>query len=169
MNHCIACFLVLMLPSLDSRELLSDLPTEPVLSLEERTDWLIDPSPYRAGVFRGHHADEIILSNGLVRRTFRIAPNLATVAIDNLVTGESVLRSVRPEAQFVIDGVSFEVGGLTGQPNHAFLREQWLDDMDSDPEAFQFSRFEIGVPEQRFAWKKVRHHAPDVEWPPRGV
>ena len=169
MIHCIACCLVMMFPTLDSRGLLSDLPVEPLLTLDERTDWLVDPTPYRAGVFRGNNADEIILSNGLVRRTFRIAPNLATVAIDNLVTGESVLRSVRPEAQVVIDGVACDVGGLTGQPNHAFLREQWIDDMESDPAAFQFLRFEIGFPEQRFAWKKVRHHSPDVQWPPRGV
>ncbi len=169
MIHSITCLLVLMLPALDSRELISDLPAEPRLTLEERTDWLIDPTPYRAGVFRGNSADEIVLSNGLVRRTFRIAPNLATVAIDNLVTGESVLRSVRPEAQVVIDGDSFDVGGLIGQPNHAFLREEWIDDMESDPTAFQFLRFEIGTPVQRIEWKQVRHHAPDVQWPPRGV
>ena len=169
MIHSITCLLVLMLPALDSRELISDLPAEPRLTLEERTDWLIDSTPYRAGVFRGNSADEIVLSNGLVRRTFRIAPNLATVAIDNLVTGESVLRSVRPEAQVVIDGDSFDVGGLIGQPNHAFLREEWIDDMESDPTAFQFLRFEIGTPEQRIEWKQVRHHAPDVQWPPRGV
>ncbi len=169
MIHSITCLLVLMLPALDSRELISDLPAEPRLTLEERTDWLIDPTPYRAGVFRGNSADEIVLSNGLVRRTFRIAPNLATVAIDNLVTGESVLRSVRPEAQVVIDGDSFDVGGLIGQPNHAFLREEWIDDMESDPTAFQFLRFEIGTPVQRIEWKQVRHHAPNVQWPPRGV
>lgn len=26
-----------------------------------------------------------------------------------------------------------------------------------------------GKPEAVFAWKRVRHHAPDVQWPPKGA
>ena len=45
-------------------------------------DWLIDDSSYKAGLFRTAGADEIALDNGLLRRTFRVAPNGATVGFD---------------------------------------------------------------------------------------
>ena len=63
----------------------------------------------------------IALTNGLVRRTFRIAPNAATVDFRNLVTDETILRAVRPEASLTLDGKRFDVGGLRGQPDQAYL------------------------------------------------
>ena len=66
------------------------------------TDWLLDPSGYTATVTSSKA--EIILQNGLVRRTFRVAPNATTVALDHLVTGASLLRAVEPEAALTIDG-----------------------------------------------------------------
>ncbi|MGE4619601.1 MAG: alpha-galactosidase, partial [Planctomycetota bacterium] len=148
---------------------IEDLKPEPIIALADRTDWLIDPSPYIAGVFRNNHDDEIVLSNGLIRRTFRIAPNLATIALDNLTSGESILRSVRPEATIVIDGISWDIGGLVGQPNHAFLRPEWVETMTADPTAFQLKGWEIVPIDERIPWKRVRHHASGVHWPPAGV
>ena len=43
-----------------------------------------DSAPFTAAVYRGAGEDEIVLSNGLIRRTFRVAPNAAPVAFDNL-------------------------------------------------------------------------------------
>lgn len=146
---------------------LSDLLPAPERGVP--TDWLIDPSPFEAGVFRTEDPHELVLENGLVRRTFRVAPNAATVGLDQQVTGHAVLRAVRPEAEVTIDAVTHPVGGLTGQPNHAFLLPEWLEEMHADPAAFQFTGFEIGEPRERFAWKRVRHHAPDAVWPPPGV
>lgn len=132
-------------------------------------DWLIDRRPFRAGVYRTAHPDELVLANGLVARTFRLAPNAATVGLDDLVRDEAVLRAVKPEAVVVLDGRRFAVGGLTGQPDHAFLRADWLDALAAEPEAMRFVGFALGRPEARFAWKQVRHHAPDAQWPPAGV
>jgi len=140
-----------------------------------RTDWLIDPEPFEAGVFRSRAAegggggDEIVLSNGLIRRTLRLGPNVATVGLDNLMTGDALLRGVKPEARVTIDGIEFEVGGLKGQKNYAFVRPEWVDRLTADPAAFRLVRFEVGAPAERLAWKRVRHHAPDAAWPPRGV
>ena len=86
------------------------------------TDWLIDSRPYAARVCRTASEGELVLSNGLIARTFRLAPNAATVGLDQLVTGESLVRGVKPEAVLEINGVRIDVGGLTGQPNYAFLR-----------------------------------------------
>src|SRR4051812_13138201 len=94
-----------------TRESLAEEPAGAVTA-----DWLITPPTRRAGVYRGGKAGEIILSNGLIRRTFRIAPDAATVGFDNLMNGQSLLRGVKPEAVVEIDGAKFNVGGLNGQP-----------------------------------------------------
>ncbi|MCK4872997.1 MAG: hypothetical protein KAS72_09750 [Phycisphaerales bacterium] len=109
------------------------------------------------------------MSNGLIRRTFRLAPNAATIGLDHLTTGQALLRGVKPEAIIEIDGERYEVGGLKGQPNYAYLDPTWVPRLRSDPRALQFTAFEVGAPMERLAWKRVRHHAPDALWPPVGV
>ena len=132
-------------------------------------DWLIDSAPYRARFSTKADGREIKLFNGLIARTFRLAPNAATVSFDNLVTGEAILRGVKPEAMVEIDGIRYEVGGLKGQPNYAFLRPEWIEQLRVDASAFHFVGFEVGKPKERFAWKQARHHAPEVKWPPAGI
>jgi hypothetical protein len=134
-----------------------------------KTDWLIDPAPFQAHVAVSKDGRELELNNGLVRRVIRLQPNAATVALDNLATGESLLRGVKPEAIVEIDGKRFEIGGLKGQRNYAFLRPEWIEQLRADPAAFRFTGYEIGKPTERMAWKRVRHHAPGVKWPPDGA
>jgi hypothetical protein len=138
------------------------------LSHKPKTDWLIKSSQARANIVRTSDDKEIVLTNGLIRRAFRIAPNAATVAFDNLMTGTAMLRAVKPEAMLEIDGEPYPVGGLTGQPDLAYLRPDWVDTMHVDPKAFQFTGFEIGKTQERFGWKRVRHSA-DPPWPAPGV
>ncbi|MGQ9590005.1 MAG: hypothetical protein ACUVYA_06890, partial [Planctomycetota bacterium] len=64
-------------------------------------DWLVARTPSPAALRRGSRPREIVLSNGLIRRTLLLLPGAATVAFDNLMTGESILRSVRPEAEIL--------------------------------------------------------------------
>ena len=130
-------------------------------------DWLVEPTKERARLVL-HGSNEIAIDNGLVRRTFRISPNAATVGLDNLMTGQAMLRAVKPEAVVVIDGQRYNVGGLTGQPNLAFLRQDWLNEMVAEPNAFQYQRYTTGITEMPFKWKKVRHAGNDV-WPPKGI
>ncbi|HOD81632.1 MAG: hypothetical protein BWX88_03274 [Planctomycetes bacterium ADurb.Bin126] len=151
------------------RKAAASLPLEPALSSDKRPDWLIDPSPYKAGAYRRAEGDEIVLSNGLVRRAFRLGPNAATVALDNLVTGQSILRGVKPEASVTVNGRRLDVGGLIGQPNYAYLLPEWLDKMTASPAAMCLVGFNVSQPTERFAWKRVRHCAGGVDWPPKGV
>jgi hypothetical protein len=90
------------------------------------------------------------------------------VAFDNLMTGASLIRAVKPEALIAINGREYKVGGLVGQPNHAFLLESWLPTLTSDPASFQLSGFAVGRPKAPFAWKRRRHAAP-LPWPPPGA
>ena len=46
------------------------------------------------------------------RRRWRVAPNGACVAFDDLMTGASLLRAVRPEARLVLDGEAAARRGL---------------------------------------------------------
>jgi len=131
------------------------------------TDWLIDPSPFRATI--ATNDNQVVLENGLVRRVFKLTPDAATVAFDDLMTGQSILRSVRPEAQVWLDGKKFDVGGLIGQPVHNYLNPAWLPQMKAEPEAFHFSGLRTGPTEPRFAWLRRNEWLSRNEpWPPPG-
>ncbi|MCW3054380.1 MAG: hypothetical protein JWN14_3550, partial [Chthonomonadales bacterium] len=133
-----------------------------------QADWLVTPVAAKAAVHLIPDRHEVVLENGLIRRTFRIAPNAATVGFDNLMTGETVLRGVKPEAQLQFDGVHYDVGGLRGQPDYAYLLPQWLETLTADPGGFQFVRMETGKTQERFPWKRPSRVA-DLPWPPPGV
>ncbi|MGA0060961.1 MAG: hypothetical protein ACO3RU_15380, partial [Planctomycetota bacterium] len=75
------------------------------------TDWLLDPAPYRARLARSADGRELILTNGLIRRAWRLAPDAACVAFDDLVRGEALLRAVRPAATLPVDGRPRAGGG----------------------------------------------------------
>lgn len=134
-------------------------------------DWLIDGSSYVAE-FRPlpEFEDRFELSNGLASRTFLMKDSvLATIGLEATSTDQNLFRAVRPEAIVTIDGQRHQVGGITGQPNHAYLNEDWLDEMKPAENTLQFVGYKVGKPLERFPWKRRRHHAPDVKWPPPGI
>jgi len=139
------------------------------LSAPVGVDWLVRAAPREAGVYRTDSPDEIVLTNGLISRTFRLSPDGATVGFDNLMTGQAILRGVKPEAIVELDGARCNVGGLRGQPNYAYLDPAWLDKLTAEPDAFHSVGLAVEPIEERFGWKRVRHHAPNVQWPPAGV
>lgn len=133
-------------------------------------DWLLNPAPFKATATQDAKTGELVLDNGLVRRTIRTQNGCATIALDNLMTGEQLLRSVRPEAELVLDGVKLPVGGLAGQPVHNYLDPKWLEAMGPLPGACEFTGLEIGKTQERFPWKKHPEWMPeDKPWPPPGV
>ncbi|MCB0630634.1 MAG: alpha-galactosidase [Saprospiraceae bacterium] len=144
------------------------LPKEPKWETDKQTDWLLNATPYQAGVFQGPQNNEIVLSNGLIRRTFRLSPNAATVGFDNLITGASIIRGVKPEAEIQLNGKPYVIGGLKGQANYAFLRPEGLDTLKADPDAWYFTGLKIELPEAPFLWKQLRHHN-GGDWPPPGI
>lgn len=132
-------------------------------------DWLLAKESLPAKVFRNSEETRIILSNGLISRTFAIGPAAATVAFDNLLTHASILRGIKPEAEISINGTNYEVGGLKGQPNYAYLEESWIKDLTTNPDALVFTEFQVSPAEAPFTWKKVRHHDSKQQWPPKGI
>jgi len=133
-------------------------------------DWLIDPAPFKATVSQNKRTGDITLQNGLARRVIRTRRGCATIALDNLMTGECLLRSVRPEALIVLDGVKYGVGGLDGQPIHNYLDPAWLEKMTPAANAFELAGFDFGKTVERFPWKQRKEWMPAAAaWPPPGV
>jgi hypothetical protein len=131
-------------------------------------DWLIHPAGFVARAYQTAGGAEVVLTNGLLARTWRLTPGAATVGFDNLMTGESILRSVRPEARVRLDGVDYPVGGLSGLSEHAYLRRDWVPALTPTPGSLALARVDLGPTQAPFAWGR-RRTAPPLPWPPPGV
>ncbi|MCK5066940.1 MAG: hypothetical protein KAR16_05860 [Bacteroidales bacterium] len=130
-------------------------------------DWLIESPGQTARVSRKGESN-LIISNGLISRTFRLFPNVVTHSIRNLVTSEEFLRSVRPESELVIDGVTYNVGGLKGQLEQGYLLTEWLEDMQTVDNAFVLSDFEVKELTDHIEWKQSRW-IPATQWEREGL
>ena len=110
-----------------------------------KADWLVTPINQKAQVTE--EGDDITLNNGLVKRVFRITPNAACTDYTNLTNGQQLLRAVKPEAKIVLDGKEFNIGGLQGQIENAYLLPEWVDKMKTGKEDFIL----------------VNHHVTDIQ------
>ena len=132
----------------------------------QQNDWLVQPFNQPASV--EDRDNQLILSNGLIRRTFVTSPNFATVDYTNQIRESSLLRGIKPEALLTINGNEFEVGGLKGQPDYAYLDSNWIAELTSNENAFQFREYRIGEPEAHYPWVRNRPATSSV-YPPEGV
>ena len=136
-------------------------------------DWLLYQGEFKTDVTFSEEQNTITMQNGLVRRIWKTTPTGACIQFDNLMTDESLLRGIKPEALVVLNGEEIPVGGLIGQPNYAFFIQEWLDSgvMQADPNAFHLVDWQIGETKERFPWKRVRYlpkFVADAPWPPAG-
>lgn len=82
-------------------------------------DWLIQSTGYSSKIV--NNKEDIILENGLIRRTFKKAANLACYDFSNLSNGQQLIRAIEPEAIVNINGKEYEIGGLKGQKEKAYF------------------------------------------------
>ncbi|MGN6396942.1 MAG: alpha-galactosidase [Mucilaginibacter sp.] len=115
----------------------------PQIGRAATNDWLINPIRQKAKVYKTADGKNIILFNGLLRRSFRISPNVTCYDFTNQSNGKQLLRSVKPEAQVAINGRTLNVGGLYGQKENAYILPEWLDSLTSNPDDFQFKKYEV--------------------------
>src|SRR5262245_34811718 len=78
-------------------------------------DWLIKKPTRKAEVIYRKDENELILYNGLVKRSFRLLPNASCIDYRNMINGQQLLRAISPEARLTIDGKEYNIGGLHGQ------------------------------------------------------
>ena len=132
---------------------------------------------FRARAFRTSDGTSFVLDNGLIRRTWRLAADnrvAACVAFDNLMTGHSMLRSVRPELTLRIEGRNYQIGGFSGQKNHAYLTLEWIDEMarlaGEREQSVQLVDVELSRIKPSIEWLPRRHFAKSsTTWPPKGL
>lgn len=122
--------------------------------LQTPKDWLIDNSGFKATIEQVKNGKELVLTNGLVKRIFRLQPNAACTAFENLSNGQQLLRAVKPEAVLVIDGKKFNVGGLYGQKEQAYLLPEWVDTFTSNEYDFQLKSHSVSEVKPYINWKK---------------
>ena len=116
-----------------------------------RPDWLVEPAKHPAYIFVS--GKNIVLENGLVRRTFRLKPNLSCIDYSNLSNGQQLLRAVKPEARVVIDGKEYEIGGLHGQKENAYLLPEWVDSMHVGKTDFLLGSYNISELKPFLHWR----------------
>ncbi|MEX2673240.1 MAG: LamG domain-containing protein [Phycisphaeraceae bacterium] len=137
-----------------------------------RKDWLIHQIDEPAEVFlqlaEDGQAGYMMLTNGLISRTFYIGENLACVGYRNLSNEAEYIRAVKPEARIKLDGKWYPVGGLTGQPARSYLLAEWIPDLQAIPTAFQFVGVTTDTPKERYHWQ-AKFNAVEAPWPPEGL
>lgn len=142
---------------------------QPRENTRQQNDWLVNGKGFIAKVKPTADGKGLVLSNGLIERSFRITPNFASTGIKNFVTGQNYLRSVRPEAEITIDEEKFNIGGLFGQPVHNYLLPEWIEKLADDEASFQYVKYTVEDIKPRFDWKIRREWiSSDVKWPAPG-
>lgn len=116
-------------------------------------DWLVRPAAEKAQVFQSKDGRDIVLYNGLLKRTFRITPDLACTDFKNLSNGQQLLRAVKPEARLTINGKAYSVGGLYGQTENAYLLPEWIDSFRTSDSAFHYVKYTVEDIKPYLNWK----------------
>ncbi|MDP4130281.1 MAG: alpha-galactosidase, partial [Bacteroidota bacterium] len=130
-------------------------------------DWLLGNTHATTQIYKSANGKDLIISNGLISRQFRMQPYMACFGFSNLVTGKEMLRAIEPEAVITINNKSYRVGGAQGQFERGYVQYDWLDRFTTDDQAFQLVDFSIRDIQSRFPWKPVRWST-QKSWPPKG-
>ncbi len=145
---------VLLLGSTVARLAAQELQTwKPALENVIPGDWLIKPVTEKADVYKSADGKDIVLYNGLIKRSFRISPDLACTDFKNLTNGQQLLRAVKAEARIVIGGKNYNVGGLYGQKENAYVLPGMVDQLTRSDSAFHYVRQKVTEIKPVLNWK----------------
>jgi hypothetical protein len=116
-------------------------------------DWLISKPLEKAAVYRSADSKDIILYNGFLKRSFRISPNVVCTDFTNISNGQQLLRAVKPEAKITINGNVYNIGGLYGQTENAYLLPEWLNSFKDDANDFHLTNITSANIKSRLNWQ----------------
>ena len=119
-------------------------------------DWLVTPVTVKAQVYKSADEKDIILHNGLLKRVFRLQPNIACTDYTNLANGQQLLRAIKPEASITIDDKVYAVGGLHGQKENAYLLPEWINNYTAHDSDFHFLSYTVSDLSSFLNWKNNR-------------
>ncbi|MFT3945434.1 MAG: alpha-galactosidase [Agriterribacter sp.] len=123
-------------------------------------DWLITPVNQKAGAWVTADKKDIVLYNGLVKRVFRLSPNVVCYDYKNMVNGQQLLRSVKAEARITLDGKDYNIGGLYGQKEQAYFLPEWLSTLNTGESDFKLTGYSFDDIPDYVKWK------PGAWWTP---
>lgn len=118
---------------------------------DPRTDWLVTPVKQKAHIYV--NAKEIELNNGLVKRVFRIKPNVACIDYENLSNHQQLLRAIKPEGSVEINGRRYNIGGLYGQTENAYLQADSIDKYKEHEADLHYIAYSITALKPSIHWK----------------
>ena len=107
------------------------------------TDWLLNNDGFKAGIYATTDRKGIVMSNGLVERTFTVSPDVACISYKNLSSGLQMLRAASPEALVTIDLIEYPAGGLNGQVERGYLKPAWINDMTAPDNEFKLTEIKM--------------------------
>lgn len=119
-------------------------------------DWLISPEKSKAFVGFSDDGKSLVLANNMVARVFRLVPNLATTDFINRMSGETMLRAVSSEGSVSIDGTTWSLGGLAEQPERAYIKPAWIEEMKAFADSFTVEDFDIQPITDNILWPRKR-------------
>lgn len=121
----------------------------------QQNDWLVHPKNMPARFSENKAEKTITITNGMLQRSFYLGGNIVCFDYTNLISGEQLIRSVRPEARITINGMEYNVGGLYGQKEHAYFVKSWLNELKPDDRDFFYVSHEWTSLTQPVQWKAV--------------
>lgn len=87
---------------------LKKLPVYPYKEIKAAGgDWLLNNTNAITRILKSSNGKEIIITNGLICRQFRVQPYMTCFGFKNLIAGKEMLRSIEPEAEIKINGKSY--------------------------------------------------------------
>ena len=132
---------------------IANLPVLKSVVSTSPSDWMMAPITAKAEVYKSADGKDIVLSNGLLKRIFRVNPNLTCIDYSNLSSGQQLLRAIEPEAIVHLNGKAYNIGGLHGQTERAYLQTQWIDGFIASDSDFHFVDMKIAPLQPSINWK----------------
>ena len=112
---------------------------------------IFQPPAQKASIYVKNN--QLILNNGLVQRVFLLSPNASCISYTNLTNGQELIRSIEPEAKLILNGQSYNVGGLKGQKEKAYLKLDAENSLHLQETDFVFSKYTIDTLTPFLQWK----------------
>jgi len=119
----------------------------------QKNDWLVKPPSIKAQVIKSADGKELTLYNGLLKRVFRISPDVGCISYENLTIQKELLRAVKPEAILTINGKVYNLGGLYGQTENAYLLPDEVVHLRPGEDGFKCTGYAVTTIKAALNWK----------------
>lgn len=120
-------------------------------SLIPQKDWLVTPISEKSSIKITD--SQIVMDNGLLRRSFYIGENIACYDYFNHSNLQQLIRCIKPEGRVKINGINYQIGGLVGQTENAYLKPEWLANFKKGVNDFVYQSSEIKPIEPFINWR----------------